>query len=100
MSGTNLKWKSNTVNEILSNFKPEMDFYFRTSARLFPSSEITWRVLATVKNSALNAVFPITLRSQFPIWVSQKIVKNMFITTFAQNYSQNAGNAISKTQKF
>ena len=24
----------------------------------------------------------------------------MFITTFAQNYSQNAGNAISKTQKF
>ena len=24
------------------------------------------RVLATVKNSALNAVFPITLRSQFP----------------------------------
>jgi hypothetical protein len=23
----------------------------------------------------------------------------MFITTFAQNYSQNAGNAISKTQK-
>jgi hypothetical protein len=23
-------------------------------------------VLATVKNSALNAVFPITLRSQFP----------------------------------
>jgi hypothetical protein len=25
-----------------------------------------YRVLATVKNSALNAVFPITLRSQFP----------------------------------
>jgi hypothetical protein len=24
----------------------------------------------------------------------------MFITTFAQNYSQNAGNAISKTQNF
>jgi hypothetical protein len=24
----------------------------------------------------------------------------MFITTFAQNHSQNAGNAISKTQKF
>ena len=24
----------------------------------------------------------------------------MFITTFAQNYSQNAGNAISKTQFF
>jgi hypothetical protein len=24
----------------------------------------------------------------------------MFITTFAQNYSQNVGNAISKTQKF
>ena len=24
----------------------------------------------------------------------------MFITTFAQNYSQNAGNAISKTQIF
>jgi hypothetical protein len=24
----------------------------------------------------------------------------MFITTFAQNYSQNAGNAISKTQTF
>jgi hypothetical protein len=23
----------------------------------------------------------------------------MFITTFAQNYSQNAGNAISKTQR-
>jgi hypothetical protein len=42
MSGTNLKYKSNTVNEILSNFKPEMDFYFTTSARPFPSSEITW----------------------------------------------------------
>jgi hypothetical protein len=42
MSGTNLKNKSNIVNEILSNFKPEMDFYFTTSARPFPSSEITW----------------------------------------------------------
>jgi hypothetical protein len=32
----------NTVNKILSNFKPEMDFYFTTSARPFLSSEITW----------------------------------------------------------
>ena len=38
MSGTNLKKKSNIVNEILSNFKPEMDFYFTTSARPFPRS--------------------------------------------------------------
>ena len=30
------------MHEILSNFKPEMDFYFKTSARPFPSSEITW----------------------------------------------------------
>jgi hypothetical protein len=43
MSGTNLKYKSNTVDEILSNFKPEMDFYFTTSARPFLSSEITWK---------------------------------------------------------
>ena len=28
----------------------------------------------TVKNSALNAVFPITLRSQFPNLVQEKIV--------------------------
>jgi hypothetical protein len=28
----------------MSNFKPEMDFYSTTSARLFPSSEITWKV--------------------------------------------------------
>ena len=42
MSGTNLRWKSNTVDEILSNVKQEMDFYFTTSASPFPSSEITW----------------------------------------------------------
>jgi hypothetical protein len=45
MSGTNLKYKSNTVDEILSNFKPEMDFYFTTTARSFLSSEITWKLL-------------------------------------------------------
>jgi hypothetical protein len=33
-----------------------------------------YRVLATVKNSMLNAVFPITLRSQFPNLDQQKIV--------------------------
>jgi hypothetical protein len=38
MSGTNLRYKSNTVDEILSNLKPEMDFYFTTSARPFPRS--------------------------------------------------------------
>ena len=32
------------------------------------------RVLATVKNSALHAVFPITLRSQFPNLGQEKIV--------------------------
>jgi hypothetical protein len=37
-------WGRNRIplNEVLSNFKPEMDFYFTTSARHFPSSEITW----------------------------------------------------------
>ena len=33
---------------------------------LFIVLNMVSRVLATVKNSALNAVFPITLRSQFP----------------------------------
>jgi hypothetical protein len=28
------------------------------------------------------------------------VVKNMFITTFAQNYSQNAGNAIQRHKNF
>jgi hypothetical protein len=62
MSGTNLRYKSNTVNEILSNFKPEMDFYFTTSARPFPSSEITWiakrcrAVAITCKSSTMAAV--------------------------------------------
>ena len=32
------------------------------------------RVLATVKNSVLNAVFPITMRSQFPNLGQPKIV--------------------------
>jgi O-acetylhomoserine/O-acetylserine sulfhydrylase-like pyridoxal-dependent enzyme len=51
------------------------------------------------------------LRSQFPNLGQPKnsyrnsmlytpLFKNMFITTLAQNYSQNAGNAISTTQKF
>ena len=42
MSGTNLKEKSNTVDDISNIVKQEMDFYFTTSARPFPSSEITW----------------------------------------------------------
>ena len=44
MSGTNLKQKSNTFDEILSNVKQEMDFYFTTISRPFPSSEITWKM--------------------------------------------------------
>ena len=65
-------WDRNTVNEILSNFKPEMDFYFTTSARPFPSSEITlnpkslkWHVIIRISPTPLDIlalVYSIDLR--------------------------------------
>jgi hypothetical protein len=40
-----------------------------------------------------------TALSQSAFRIYKCYIINMFITTFAQSYSQNAGNAISKTQK-
>jgi hypothetical protein len=56
------------------HLRPNLNTDVWTLRSVHKEQYYTNRVLATVKNSALNAVFPITLRNNFPIWVSQKIV--------------------------
>jgi hypothetical protein len=68
----------------MSNFKPEMDFYSTTSARPFPSSEMT-RLSTHAKISHLVASLPPRSRQQvvFTLLVpSCQQVWNKLLTTY------------------
>jgi hypothetical protein len=58
MSRTNLRYKSNTVNEILSNFKPEMDFYLQLVPGLFRDHLVNGLRKMSVTNNIYASVFP------------------------------------------